>query len=65
MFFDNGTNFVRTARIEWKLQKDPKENNKVISNLENEQIDKHFIPQAEPHFGGIWEDGVKSVKYHL
>lgn len=25
----------------------------------------HFIPAAVPHFGGLWEAGVKSFKYHL
>ncbi|XP_065093526.1 uncharacterized protein LOC135714161 [Ochlerotatus camptorhynchus] len=25
----------------------------------------HFIPPRSPHFGGIWEAGVKSMKYHL
>ena len=24
-----------------------------------------FIPPHTPHFGGLWEAGVKSVKFHL
>jgi hypothetical protein len=24
----------------------------------------HFIPPNSPHFGGLWEEGVKSLKYH-
>ena len=28
-------------------------------------INWSFIPPSAPHFGGLWESGVKSVKFHL
>ncbi|XP_026730719.1 uncharacterized protein LOC113495918 [Trichoplusia ni] len=34
-------------------------------NTANEAIKFSFIPAYSPHFGGIWEAGVKSAKYHL
>ncbi|UYV63684.1 hypothetical protein LAZ67_2005298 [Cordylochernes scorpioides] len=30
-----------------------------------EGIQWKFIPPSAPHFGGLWEAGVKSMKYHL
>ncbi|XP_069968405.1 uncharacterized protein [Bactrocera oleae] len=66
MYSDNGTNFVGAARC---LDKDLKlaiANNSIIAPImEKEGIKWHFIPPASPHFGGIWEAGVKSMKYHL
>ncbi|UYV71317.1 hypothetical protein LAZ67_8002609 [Cordylochernes scorpioides] len=31
----------------------------------SEEIKWNFIPPSSPHFGGLWEAGIKSVKYHL
>ena len=40
-------------------------NELVRTSLQRDQTEWHFIPQKGSHFGGLWEAGVKSVKYHL
>lgn len=66
MYSDNGTNFVGAAK---KLDKDffaaVKDNAKLVGILAEDRIEWHFIPPGSPHFGGLWEAGVKSMKYHL
>ncbi|GFU63615.1 DNA double-strand break repair Rad50 ATPase, partial [Trichonephila clavipes] len=40
--------------------------NEAISYyLSKSSIDWNFIPPSSPHFGGIWESGIRSVKFHL
>ncbi|XP_055918584.1 uncharacterized protein LOC129950686 [Eupeodes corollae] len=66
IYSDCGTNFVgannELAKMLKEAQHDWKE---VAETLSNHVTDWHFIPPASPHFGGLWEAGVKSVKYHL
>lgn len=59
MWSDNGTNFVGAEReLSQYFQ------NAAIQ-FANEGITWHFNPPSAPHFGGLWESGVKSAKYHL
>ena len=65
MYSDNGKNFVGTREHFRKLQ------NLMMSDSTRQQlshftstqdIEWHMIPPRTPHFGGIWEAGVKSMK---
>lgn len=64
MYSDNGTGFVgankELIKVYHILADQPFQQ---YVNLN--QIQWHFIPPRSPHFGGIWEAAVKSVKYHL
>ena len=65
---DNGTNFVGAAREIKDLMKvlAKHSNQENISHfLSDQSISWKFIPQHSPHFGGLWEAAVKSVKNHL
>lgn len=66
IYSDNGTNFTGANNELKKLYK--------FVNAESfcqvvqghvEGITWHFIPPRSPHFGGIWEAAIKSVKSHL
>ncbi|XP_050305599.1 uncharacterized protein LOC126742837 [Anthonomus grandis grandis] len=66
IYSDNGTNF-KGANRELNALGEYLINEKChIEQLYlNEQIQWHFIPVNSPHFGGLWEAGVKSSKHHL
>lgn len=60
---DNGRNFVGAAR-EFSLFL--KENSASVIKFSSENdISFKFIPPYTPHFGGLWEAGVKSCKHHI
>jgi len=66
VYSDNGTTFVG-ARNELNELGDflSRENPAVGEAAAHIGVDRHFIPAYSPHFGGLWEAGVKSVKHHL
>lgn len=65
---DNGSNFVG-AKNELKnflqLLQNQFHNDTIKQLLAKDGIDWHMNPPEAPHFGGIFEAGVKSVKFHL
>lgn len=64
---DNGTNYVGASR-DLKVLLDflnKQITQKQISEFSSESIQWQFIPERAPHFGGIWEAAVKSMKTHL
>lgn len=66
IYSDNGTNFQGANSELLELYRWMKSNqNSLIDRVNGEGINWHFIPPHSPHFGGIWEAGVKSTKHHL
>lgn len=66
IFSDNGSNFVSAHSELKELGRFIRQNkDKLISSICKEEIEWHFIPPHSPHFGGLWEAGIKSMKAHL
>ncbi|GBM08692.1 hypothetical protein AVEN_52769-1 [Araneus ventricosus] len=67
-YSDNGTNFVGANNELRKILKDlfnKESTGKIEDFIASEGIVWHFNPPATPHFGGLWEAGVKSLKSYL
>ena len=68
LFSDNGRNFIGTSndmiRLQEIINKDcnEKSNGNFVSQLGIEWL---TIPPRAPHFGGLWEAAIKSMKRHL
>lgn len=59
---DNGTTFVGAAR---ELQQLASNEAMLADHMASNGTEWHFIPPHSPNFGGLWEAGVKSTKFHL
>ncbi len=65
MFSDNGTNFVGAREEIRELQRliESREvRDGITSFASSHGIEWHHIPPRAPHFGGLWEAAVKSMK---
>ncbi|XP_060516106.1 uncharacterized protein LOC132695675 [Cylas formicarius] len=56
MYSDQGRNFVGANRLLVQY---------CQQSADQCEVRWHFNPPSSPHFGGLWEAGVKSVKTHL
>lgn len=59
VYSDNATNFVGTNNLLLKGESE------LMNFVAEKGIEWKFIPPRAPHFGGIWEAAVKSLKHHL
>jgi len=64
LYSDNGSNFVGANRELKAFFKSEEFSRQMHDYAAKTQFQWHFIPPNSPHFGGLWEAGVKSLKYH-
>jgi hypothetical protein len=65
---DNGTNFKGAANQlhdVYKMLHSSTQMATIQDFLTTEGCEWKFIPPKSPHFGGLWEAAVKSMKHHL
>lgn len=65
IYSDNATNFVGAANFLYKEVLEITQSDEFQNTTANIGTQWHFISPSSPHFGGIWEAGVKSMKHHL
>ncbi|XP_071578771.1 uncharacterized protein [Temnothorax nylanderi] len=68
IYSDNATNFVgaqRQIKELYNLLKTDDARVPIEHFLREQKTEWSFIPPNAPHFGGLWEAAVKSVKFHL
>lgn len=65
IYSDNATNFVganRQLQEIYQLLCSQKRQDTIKEYLAQELIEWRFIPPRSPHFGGLWESAIKSMK---
>ena len=68
MYSDNGTNFQGASNELheiYNMLHTSSQMTRIQDFLTSEGCDWKYIPPHSPHFGGLWEAAVKSMKYHL
>ncbi|XP_029170489.1 uncharacterized protein LOC114940134 [Nylanderia fulva] len=65
MYSDNGTNFIGAEQELARAYNDALRDPDFLNQTASDKVSWHFMPPHAPHFGGLWEAGVRSVKYHL
>jgi hypothetical protein len=67
LFSDCGTNFIGANFELTKMLNKAKASLPVelCELLASDGTEWRFIPPASPHFGGLWEAGVRSTKFHI
>ncbi|XP_030758530.1 uncharacterized protein LOC115884169 [Sitophilus oryzae] len=65
IYSDHGTNFQGAKSELYKFLMNKTVENDIKTKLSNESVMWSFIPPRAPHFGGLWESNIKSVKSHL
>ena len=62
LYSDNGSNYVganRELRRIYDLLTSKNGTNTLFHYFNNVRVKWHFIPGRAPHFGGLWESGIK------
>ncbi|CAK9809236.1 hypothetical protein ANTQUA_LOCUS5949 [Anthophora quadrimaculata] len=65
MYSDNGTTFVGADRDMSRAYRTAIRDPNFLNSTASDGIAWRFIPPSAPHFRGLWEAGVRSVKVHL
>ena len=62
---DNGTNFHGAQKDISDLLSSNDFQREITDSTSSRLVDWKFIPPHSPHFGRLWEAGVKSLKHHF
>ncbi|XP_076301460.1 uncharacterized protein LOC143219342 [Lasioglossum baleicum] len=65
MYSDNGTNFQGADKEMTAAFRAATRDTTWRNKLATDHVAWHFIPPSAPHFGGLWEAGIRSLKYHF
>lgn len=68
LYSDNGTTFVGANKLlkeAYDVFSSEQIQDKIRFFLRDLEVSWTFIPPNAPHFGGLWEAAVKSLKYYL